>query len=123
MGDNRKLVSAESLLLKKDRQETVKSPEYISIYSNNIQLMASVFDFSLTFGEMTDEVIGGQAVVNQKARVILSKEMTKVLWALLDTNIKSYESQFGEILLPQPTKSTAKKAALPPIAQGVARRK
>jgi len=96
------LIEATGLLINKKKQPNVKSPDFISIYANNVQLEGSVFDFALSFGEMTPEIKNGMHVVNQKARVILSKEMTKVLSALLNANIAAYEKQFGEIVLPRP---------------------
>ena len=99
----------KAVLINKQEQATKQSDDFVRIYSNNIHLSASIFDFSLVFGEITDEQTeDGKSIVEQKARVILSKEMTKVLLALLDANIKAYEEQFGEIIIPKPKKQLTK---------------
>jgi hypothetical protein len=92
------------LLIDKTGQASRKAEGYITIYANNVQLTASVFDFSLTFGEITDEKQDDKNVISQKARVILSKEMTKVLAVLLGRNVSAYEEIYGEIVLPNPNK-------------------
>jgi hypothetical protein len=124
MAEKLDLAKPESLLASKASQEAVKSPDYLSVYANNVHLAASVFDFALTFGEMTEESKNGRTIINQKVRVILSKEMTKVLLALLQTNIQGYEEQFGEIVLPRPADAAKKQGGgKSVIAQGVARHK
>lgn len=89
------------ILIDKTLQKAERSPDYQSVYSNNIHLSVSLFDFSLVFGEITDDRSdNGMNVVNQKVRVVLSKEMTKVLWRLLDRNLAAYEKQYGQINIP-----------------------
>ncbi len=105
------------ILINKDEQSTTESPDFINIYSNNVHLTASIFDFSLIFGEITGEKQDGKNLVKQKARVILSKELTKVLAQLLVANVKAYEEQFGEIKLPTPQAQTKEQQVLASAAR------
>lgn len=98
----------KGVLINKDDQITVKSDDFISIYANNVHLRISIFDFSITFGEVTDDKQDGKNIVKQKAKIILTKEMTKVLLALLGSNVKAYEDTFGEIIIPIPQDGEAK---------------
>lgn len=107
----------KGVLIDKNEQSTRQKEGFINIYANNVHLTASIFDFSLTFGEITGEKQDGKNLVEQKARVILSKEMTKVLAELLAGNIKAYEEQFGEIKIPTPLKPTKEQQILASAAR------
>ncbi len=91
-----------TLLIDKSKQLTKQSSDYMNVYANNVHMAMSLFDASLIFGEIVGEEVDGKNVVNQKVRIILSKEMTKVLAELLVRNVRAYEAQFGEIVVPQP---------------------
>ena len=78
------------------RENFVDSPNFVKIYSNNIQMTITLWDMSLMFGEI-GETKDGKVTIEQKVKVNLSKEMTKALSNLLNRNLAAYESQFGEI--------------------------
>lgn len=86
----------------KDEQIGVNSPDFIKIYANNAQVGFSLWDMSIIFGEIVGEQ-EGKAVVEQKVKVNMSKEMAKVLTIILNQNLNAYETQFGEIKLIQMT--------------------
>jgi hypothetical protein len=105
----------KSVLIDKSQQATEKSPDFMAIYANNVHMGISLFDFSLIFGEVTDAEKDGKVVVNQKVRVILSKEMAKVLSALLAQNVAAYEEEYGTIVVPQPKAKLASAAKPKPV--------
>jgi hypothetical protein len=105
------------IFIDKNEQATKQSADFVNVYANNVHLSASMFDFSLTFGEVTEEKRGEQNVVNQKVRIILSKEMTKVLMMLLSENVKAYENEFGEIKIPTQTKPAKEQEVLASAAR------
>jgi hypothetical protein len=106
------------VLINKKEQAVRKSDDFQRIYANNVHLSASIFDFSLTFGEITDdETPEGKSIVEQSVRIVLSKEMTKVLSALLDTNIKAYEEHYGEIVVTKPKQPTKEQQILASAAR------
>ena len=73
-------------------------PEYREGYANSVQIRASVWDFLLTFGTMT-QMAPDKLQINNFQGVYLSPQQAKALAGLLGQNIAQYESAFGEIKL------------------------
>jgi hypothetical protein len=69
-------------------------------YSNHIQLLPTVFDISVFFGEVTS--VSSEVVeVTQRAKVSLSWLEAKVLATWLLNNIKAFEANNGPIVPPK----------------------
>lgn len=77
-----------------------KTPDFRQVYANNVQIGFSNFDIALSFGQISGEE-EGKTVVDVSTHVIMSRELAKLLAGLLVANIKAYEQQFGEIVIPQ----------------------
>jgi hypothetical protein len=75
------------------------SPDFVKRYANHANVSISLWDVALTFGEIEGER-DGKAVISQTVRVNMSKELAKVLLALLGQHLFAYESEIGEIVLP-----------------------
>jgi flagellar protein FlaG len=73
-------------------------PEYREGYANSVQIRASVWDFLLTFGTMT-QLAQDKLQINNFQGIYLSPQQAKALAGLLGQNIAQYESAFGEIKL------------------------
>ena len=74
----------------------IAAPNMVSVYANNANVGFSNWDMWLTFGEIMGEE-GGQLVVAQKARVVMSLQHAKAFIDLVNTNLAAFEKQFGEI--------------------------
>lgn len=76
----------------------VNLPDYRENYSNSVQVRVSVWDFFLVFGTM-QQPSETQVEVQNFQGVYLSPQQAKALVNLLQQNVSSYESTFGEIKL------------------------
>lgn len=64
------------------------------IYSNNVNVRMTLYDFALAFGIGADEDVATQAVVHMSPQHALS------LSILLDRFVESYQRHVGPIVLP-----------------------
>jgi len=76
----------------------VQRPEYREDYANSVQVRVNVWDFFLVFGTM-QQASESQVELHNFQGVYLSPQQAKALAALLNQNVASYESAFGEIKL------------------------
>jgi len=76
-------------------KEQVIISDEASVYSNSVKLQISFYDFVLVFGEKT------QNSINEKVKVAMSPQHTKVLTNLLNHYIEEYENKFGVIQIPK----------------------
>jgi hypothetical protein len=76
----------------------VNSPEYRDNYANSVQVRVNVWDFFLVFGTLQQQT-ESQVEVRNFQGVYLSPQQAKALSAILQQNVASYESTFGEIKL------------------------
>jgi hypothetical protein len=79
----------------------VKAEDFRSIYSNNVGFQTGPFDFSLTFGEVTEVDQSRQVgTITQRVRVTMSPLHAKLFAILMAAQIKGYQQSFGEIKIP-----------------------
>jgi hypothetical protein len=90
-----RLESAQEAL----RPEVLKSPDFKMAYVNNVSLHASAWDMHLTFGELYQDISGGN-VLEQRVTIALSLQVAKVLAAIVGNAVANYEAQIGEIKVP-----------------------
>lgn len=76
----------------------IKTEGYRENYSNSVQVRVSVWDFFLVFGTL-EQQSETQVEVQNFQGVYLSPQQAKALMAILQQNVNSYESTFGEIKL------------------------
>ena len=76
----------------------VNLPDYRENYANSVQVRVSVWDFFLVFGTMQQQS-ETQVEVQNFQGMYLSPQQAKALVDILQQNVSSYESTFGEIKL------------------------
>ena len=76
--------------------EKVDSPQLASYYANSTDILMSVYDLVLTFGQMRSAT-ATKVVVEQQARISMSPQHMKVLTRLLNEKLSAYEATFGTI--------------------------
>ena len=76
----------------------VQTEDYREAYSNSVQIRVNVWDFFLVFGTM-QQSSETQVELRNFQGIYLSPQQAKALMALLQQNVSSYESTFGEIKL------------------------
>lgn len=76
----------------------VHTPDYRETYANSVQMRVNVWDFFLVFGTLHQQS-DTQVEVQNFQGVYLSPQQAKALLAVLQQNVVSYESAFGEIKL------------------------
>lgn len=94
--------------LKPPKRKTAKSTAFVSIYSNDVQVLTLPWDLRLIFGELGDletDPEGGRSLnITQLAEVRLSPQLAKQLARILSEQLGHYEKRFGDI--PGPSKET-----------------
>ena len=76
----------------------VNTPDYRESYSNSVQVRVSVWDFFLAFGTLQQHS-ETQVDIRNFQGIYLSPQQAKALASILQQNVASYESTFGEIKL------------------------
>lgn len=76
----------------------VNTSDYRESYANSVQVRVNVWDFFLVFGTLQQQS-ETQVEVRNFQGVYLSPQQTKALMSILQQNVASYESTFGEIKL------------------------
>jgi hypothetical protein len=80
-------------------QRNTRSSNYVSTYSNNVQMRITPFDFVLTFGDVVN-IEGNVLTVEENVRIVMSPEHAKVFSKLLAENVSQFEKQIGTIVSP-----------------------
>lgn len=82
-------------------REHTRSPSFVSLYVNDVQLQTTPWDVRLTLGQIENvDVAENRAYITVLADVRLSPQHAKKLGEVLNGQIKNYEQNFGTI--PQP---------------------
>ena len=76
----------------------INAPDYRETYANSVQIRVNVWDFFLVFGTLQQQS-ETQVEVRNFQGVYLSPQQAKALLAVLQQNVVSYETAFGEIKL------------------------
>jgi hypothetical protein len=84
-------------------RELSTSPDFASLYTNDVQVQISPWDVRLIFGQIesgpTKEKL--TVTVKQVGEVRMSPQLAKKVATILTKQIQTYERRFGTI--PQPT--------------------
>lgn len=85
--------------VKKDGQLQIELKEEVAegVYSNLAVIAHSSSEFVMDFVR----IMPGVAKAQVKSRIVMTPEHTKRLVLALQDNLRKYESQFGEIRLPE----------------------
>lgn len=71
---------------------------YRESYANSVQMRVNIWDFFLVFGTLQQQT-ESQVEIRNFQGIYLSPQQAKALLGLLQQNVSSYESAFGEIKL------------------------
>jgi len=74
------------------------APDYRESYANSVQMRVNVWDFFLVFGTLQQQS-ESQVDIRNFQGIYLSPQQAKALLGLLQQNVSSYETAFGEIKL------------------------
>ena len=86
-------------------QEEMQFPHpEVYLYTNAAQVSMSGFDIRLSFAETRPE---GKPI--SKGGLVMAPAHFKALAIVLASNVKAYESVYGEIILPNPKKTPEEK--------------
>lgn len=73
-----------------------RSPDFLTLYVNQVQMATTPWDIQLVFASL--QVTGStQAVLEEKAALIMSPIHAKTMARILTTQVQAYEEQFGMI--------------------------
>ena len=94
-------------------QLRIRTERFKQVYANNMQVGFSTWDLAITFGEIVGEQ-DGKPVVEETVKILMTREIAKVLGTIIQSHITEYEANFGEIKLPSvlnaaPKQSESKK--------------
>jgi flagellar protein FlaG len=76
----------------------INGSDYRESYANSVQMRVNVWDFFMVFGTLQQQT-ESQVEIRNFQGIYLSPQQAKALLGLLQQNIVSYESAFGEIKL------------------------
>ncbi len=77
---------------------TTKKFDYRESYSNSVQIRVNVWDFFLQFGTI-NQTVPDAVEMEYFQGIYLSPQQAKALLNVLQQNVATYESTFGEIKL------------------------
>jgi flagellar protein FlaG len=82
------------------RIEISSRPDYRENYANSVQVRASLWDFFLSFGIMSQSAPDLVQIANFQG-IYLSPQQAKALLNVLQQHVTQYEGAFGELKLEQ----------------------
>jgi hypothetical protein len=80
-------------------QQLNKTTDFRSVYTNNVQLTSTPYDFTFVFGEnqaIKDNIL----IVDLHTKVTMSPQHAKVFAQILLDNLGKWEQAFGPIVAP-----------------------
>jgi Protein of unknown function (DUF3467) len=80
------------------KRETIKSPDFFSIYTNDVQVQTSPWDMRLVLGESAPPEDATSAIsIKQLGELRMSPQLAKQLIRIMLDQVKRYEERFGKI--------------------------
>lgn len=89
----------KAVFAKSSDQLRVRTDRFRQLYANNMAIGFSSWDIGITFGEIIGEK-DGQPVIEETVKVLMTREIAKVMAKILTNHVAAYEAQFGEIRIP-----------------------
>lgn len=83
--------------LAKKTRKLVKSDAFVSLYSNDTQVQATVWDFKLSFGVVHDVPGEAEVTIERSAEVRMSPQHAKKIAQIILAQVGKYEENFGVI--------------------------
>ncbi len=94
--------------IKKDQEVVIdlvddvsRSPEFVSLYINNTRFGFSKWDIQMICGRVSVTTVKNQKAVEELAVIAMSPQHAKAVLNALEGNIKIYEEEYGEIIMPK----------------------
>ena|ERR1043166_922016 len=96
-------------------REVSRSPHFVSLYANDVEVLTTVWDVRLLLGEITSTPSAQTKAlkVNQIAELRLSPQIAKRLVAIISDQLEEYEKEFGTIPQPVSSGNTSGTKAIP----------
>jgi hypothetical protein len=95
-------VQAEIVRANVLNREAVRSPSFVSLYSNDTQIQMTPWDVRLIFGEIEDVKVEGPAIkIRLTGEVRMSPQHAKRVAMILIQQLRGYEETIGPIPLPK----------------------
>jgi hypothetical protein len=81
------------------KRENIKSPEFFSIYANDVQVQTTPWDMHLTLGTIDSVTRSDQPVaqIQQMGELRISVQLAKILTKIMADQLQAYEQRFGAI--------------------------
>src|SRR4051794_12195133 len=92
-------VAGESLRAE-GKREVTRSPGFVSIYANDVQIQTSPWDMRLVFGEIGDFLSTANVPtvnIRQLGELRISPQLAKRLTAIILQQLQAYEETIGQI--------------------------
>ncbi len=89
----------KSALAKAEDQMRLRKEDFIQVYANNMSIAFSSWDLGIIFGQILGEQ-EGKPVIEEKVKVIMTREMAKIMLKILSAHVTAFEEQFGAIRIP-----------------------
>jgi|SRR5579863_3822422 len=86
------------------KRELKQSPDFRTLYANDIQVQTTPWDLRLTFGQMkapTEPTAPPRIEVTEVSEVFMSPQLAKKMALIIIEQLRSYEEAVGEIPLPK----------------------
>jgi uncharacterized protein DUF3467 len=80
-------------------QHRIRRDDFFSYYTNSITANISVWDVTLVLGEVSGDK-DGKAVIEERVKILMSRELAKVFNKILTDQIAAYEKKYGVIKIP-----------------------
>ncbi len=77
-----------------------RSPTFVSLYTNDVQVMTSPWDLRMILGELGDPVFPTSVQVLQLGEIRMSPQIAKKLTMILIDQLRKYEQFYGVIPSP-----------------------
>jgi len=89
-----------------DKQIRERTDRLRQVYANNMRVSFSTWDCGITFGEIVGER-DGEPIIEETVKVLITREIAKVLAIILKSHIDVFESRYGEIKVPVSSDDTS----------------
>jgi hypothetical protein len=89
-------------------REVTRSPDFVSIYTNDVQVQTSAWDLRLILGEITGfpTAESPRPTVRQLAELRMSPQLAKSLIMIMIEQLRAYETTFGQIPIRGPNQKS-----------------
>ena len=85
-----------------------QSPEYVSTYSNHVEVRTTPWDFQLLFFDLTDDETG-ELIREKKARVVMSPQHAVAFTQLLNDTVAGWMKEHASGAVENPEKERGNK--------------